>query len=195
MQVHKKQQGISDYAAQTIRHKARQIVGKAGFRKDDIKDIEQEMTLDLLSRMPKFNPNKAAQNTFVARVIERKISNLIRHRKREMRDFRSESFSLNDRIEDPESETVERACTIGQDEADIRIGRRRRAHEEEAHLRVDVSLVLSGLPSDLRELAELLKTQTITEAAQSLGIPRSTLYGSRDRLRCIFENAGLRGYL
>ena len=195
MDANQKWQGLSDYAAETIRHKARRLVGTAGFKKHDIKDIEQELTLDLLARLPKFDPDKATHKTFVARIIERKISTLIRYRTQERRDFRRESFSLNDHIKDPGGEAVERACTIGQDEAEIRIDRRHRSREEDAQLRVDVSLVLSGLPTDLRELAGLLKTQTITEAAQSLGIPRSTLYGSRDRLRRIFENAGLQDYL
>ena len=195
MDASQKRQGLSDSAAKTIRHKARQLVDTAGFKRHDLKDIEQELRLDLLQRLPKFNPNKATHETFVARLIERKISKLIRYRTQEKRDFRRESFSLNDRIDDPESESIERISTVGQDEADIRIGKRRRSREEEAQLRVDVSLVLSGLPNDLRELAELLKTHTITQAAESLGIPRSTLYGARDRLRCIFENAGLKKYL
>ena len=188
-------EGISDYAARTIRHKARQLVGKAGFKKHDIKDLEQEMTLDLLSRLPKFDPDKAAQSTFVARVIERKISKLIRHRRQEMRDHRRETCSLNEVVENGDGETTERACTIDQDEADMHAGRRSRTREDEAHLRLDVSLVLSGLPEDLREVAEHLMSETVTEAAKSLGMPRTTLYGAIGRLRRIFEDAGLREYL
>jgi len=195
MSANKKQTELSEYAAETIRHKARQLVGKAGFTWDDIEDIEQEMTTDLLSRLPKFDPDKAAHTTFVARVIERKISKLIRHRKQEMRDYRRESCSLNDLIEDADGDTIERAYTVDQDEADIRTGRRHRTREEEAQLRIDVSLVLSKLPDDLRPVAERLMTETFTEASESLGIPRATLYGARDRLRLIFENAGLRDYL
>ena len=88
-----------------------------------------------------------------------------------------------------------RRALIVEDEADIRAGRRRRSREEEAQLRLDVSLVLSGLPNDLRKVAERLMTETVTEAAKSLGIPRTTLYGAKERLRRIFENTGLRDYL
>ena len=195
MQANQKQQEISDYAAQLIRRKARQLVGKAGFTRDDVEDLEQEMTLDLLERLPKFDPDKAAHTTFVARVIERKISKLFRARKRERRDYRRESGSLNDPITDGEGESTERACTIGQDEVNIRAGRRNRTREEEARLHFDVSLVLSGLPEDLRAVAEQLMAGTITEAAKSLGMPRSTLYGAIGRLRPFFENADLRDCL
>lgn len=195
MQANRKQQEISDYAAVLIRCKARQLVGKAGFTWDDVEDLEQEMRLDLLERLPKFDPDKASRTTFVARVIEHKISKLCRHRKQQRRDYRRESGSLNDPIADGEGKTIEHAYTIGQDEVDIRMGHRRRSLEEEAHLRLDVSLVMSGLPESLREIAERLKTETITEAAKSLGIPRSTLYRSIGRLKVIFEDAGLRDYL
>jgi len=195
MQANQKQPEIGDYAAKLIRCKARQLVGKAGFTWDDVEDLEQEMTLDLLLRLPKFDPDKAAHTTFVARVTERKISKLLRDRKRERRDFRRIARSLNDPIEDGEGESTERAYTIDQDEVDIRMGHRHCSREEEAHLRLDVSLVVSGLPEDLREIAKRLQTETITEAAKSLGIPRSTLYGKIDRLKLLFENAGLRDWL
>ena len=195
MDANQKQNVISDYAVKLISRKARQLVGTAGFTKSDIEDLEQEMILDLLERLPKYDPDKAAQNTFVTRLVERKISKLIRDRKREIRNFCRESCSLNDLLEDPEGNTIERAYTIDQDRASIRIGRRNHTSEEEAQLRLDVSLVLSGLPDDLRPIAERLKTQTLTEAANSLGIPRTTLYGAKKRLRRIFEDAGLRHYL
>ncbi len=43
--------GIDKYAADLIRHKARQLVGKAGFTEDDRPDLEQELMIDLLGRM------------------------------------------------------------------------------------------------------------------------------------------------
>jgi RNA polymerase sigma-70 factor (ECF subfamily) len=174
MQANRKQQQISDYAAVLIRCKARQLVGKAGFTWDDVEDLEQEMRLDLLERLAKFDPDKAKRTTFVARVVERKISKLFRDRAREKRDYRRECGSLNDSIQDGEGETVERAYTMDQDAADICMGRRDRTREDEAMLSFDVALVLSALPQNLRLIAEELMEKTITEAAKSLGRPRST---------------------
>ncbi|NQT19507.1 MAG: RNA polymerase subunit sigma-24 [Planctomycetes bacterium] len=187
--------GISDYAARLIRHKARQLAGKAGFTRSDTEDIEQELAVDLLERLPKFDSAKATKNTFSACVIERKISNLIRHRTQQMRDRRRESFSLNDLIKDDNGAAVERGLTIDHEDAGFRRGTRRRTREEEEHLRLDVSLVISALPSDLGKLAELLKTHTITQAAEKLGVPRTTLYGAVERLRLLFEQACLGDYL
>ena len=191
-----KHASLDDYARETIRHKARQLIGRHGFTRDDYDDLQQEMTLDLLERLPKFDPDKAAHNTFVARVIERKISKIIRHRTQEMRDYRCEACSVNDDIEDGNGGTVERIQTISQDEQDLRTGKHARPESERIALQVDVSLVMSRLSPELRQLAEMLQTHSITEVARELGVPRSTLYGNGiARLRAVFEDKGMRQYL
>lgn len=195
MEASAKQHTLSDYALRTIHHKARQLVGRAGFTKDDVKDIEQEMAADLVERLQNFNPDKACQDTFVAKVVEHHFSKLIRRQNQEMRDYRRAKCSLNDLVHDAEGETTERVRTIAQDEADILAGKRNRTREDEAHLCLDVSSVIASLPDDLRKLSERLKTQSITEASRSLGIPRQTLYEARSRLKLIFGNAGLKRYL
>ena len=195
MDASKKQQGIDEYAARVIRHKARQLVGTAGFTKSDREDLEQEMTLDVLQRLPKFDASKATHKTFVARIIERKISKLLRHQASEIRDYRRESYSLDERIDDGDGSTVARGETIGREELDRRLGRRRRSGQEEWEFAQDVAATLARLPEHLRRLCELLKTGSISEAAREMGVPRTTLNDHVKKLREIFEDAGSRGYL
>ena len=180
MDTNKKPYGINDYAEALIHHRAQQLVGNAGYTEDDVEELEQEMRLDLLKRLPKFNPKRATYNTFVTRLIERKICNLIRHRTQKVRDYRCEECSLNDTVEtdDSKNKKVKRMETITQDEHDLRSGKYRRPAAERLDLRLDISLILSKLPPKLQELAELLKTMSITEAARELGISRTTLYSS-----------------
>ena len=189
-----KQNCLDEYARDTIRHKARQLIRRLGFTRDDHDDLEQEMTADLLERLPKFDPNKAAPTTFVRRVVERKISKLIRHRTQEKRDYRRETFSMNDPI--GKGGAVERAQTFSQDNHDRRMGRHSRPEDERINLRLDISFVASGLPPELKRLAELLQTHSIAEAARALGVPRSTLYDTGiARLRELFEDKDLHEYV
>ncbi|MCX7428988.1 MAG: hypothetical protein NTW96_25600 [Planctomycetia bacterium] len=51
------------------------------------------------------------------------------------------------------------------------------------------------LPDRLRDLAERLKSQTISKIARDIGVPRTTLNESVRRLRQRFENGGLKDYL
>ena len=121
MDTNQKHEQLTKYTMTLVHCKARQLVGKAGYTQDDIKDIEQDLIRDLLERLPKFDPAKATLNTFAVRVVEGKISKLLRDRQAEMRDHRREAFSMNEEIETEEG-PMERHETIGQDEIDLRTG-------------------------------------------------------------------------
>ena len=192
MQSNQKQQEVNEYAANVIRYKARQLVGKAGFTESDRDDLEQEMMLDVIARLPKFDPNKATQKTFVARIIERKISKLIRHRTSEMRDYRREAFSLNASIEDGDGGSVERGDLVSQENVDPTVAVNSRTGVDEMAFLHDLQSVLSGLPDHLRRLCKILKTGTVSDAAREMGIPRTTLNDHVRKLRSLFEEAGLK---
>jgi len=133
METNAKRCELTDYALELVHHKAWQLVGKAGYTQDDVDDIKQDLIVDLLERLPQFDPAKATYNTFVARLVERKISNLLRDRQAEMRDHRREVCSLNEEIDTGEDEPVQRLTTISQDDQDIRTGKYARPAEERAH--------------------------------------------------------------
>jgi RNA polymerase sigma-70 factor (ECF subfamily) len=195
MDASKKQQEVNEYAAKVIRHKARQLVGTAGYTESERDDLEQEMMLDLLMRLPKYDANKATQKTFVARIIERKISTLIRHHTCEMRDYRREACSLNERLEAENGATVELSETVAQEERDRMTGRRSRSAQEDWEFAQDMAATLARLPENLRRFCELLMTGNISDAAREMGVPRTTLNDHVKKLREIFEDAGLRDYL
>ena len=187
--------GIDAYAVQLIKYKARQLVGKAGFTWADRDDLEQELTLDLLRRLPKYNPERAQRNTFIARVVEHKIASLIDAQKAGIRDYRRCCCSLNDPFEEDDGYLVERLDRLDQEAYLLRTGAQARPAEERAALALDVATVLEQLPPELRQLCQRLQAETVSEIARDLGVPRGTLYDSIKKLRKIFEDAGLKDYL
>ena len=190
-----KQYDLDTYARTLISHKARQLSQQKGFVPDDRKDLEQEMSLDLLVRLPDFDPERACLSTFSARVVERKVATIIRHRKRKKRDYRCEVYSLDAPIAGVEGCST-RHDMISQGDCDLRVGRYGRPEIERLDLRIDISLVLAGLPPELRALAERLRERSITEVAREMGVSRSTLYETGiARLREIFLDKGLDEYL
>jgi len=141
---------LNDFALNMVNIKALQLVGKAGFTFDDVEDTKQDMILDLLERLTKYDPSKSNYKLFVTCVVDRKGRNLIRHRLMEMRDHRREACSLNDEIDVGEDAPVQRLATISQDDHDIRSGKYRRPAEEREHLRLDLETVLADLSPELR---------------------------------------------
>ncbi len=194
MDTHTQNEPLTPYLTALIECKARQLVSKAGYTQDDIKDIEQELIRDLLERLPKFDPAKASLNTFADRVVGRRICNLLRDRQAAMRDWRREAYSLDEEIEADEGSTV--LHEISQDEVDLRTGRYDRPEAARAHLQMDLEEVLAGLPPELRQVAGMLRTQSVAEVARELGIPRGTF---RDRylaqIREVFAAKRLDDYL
>ena len=179
-----KQSQLNEYARSVIRNKARQLIGKYGFTHDDREDLEQEMVLDLLVRLPRFDPEKACLNTFVSRIVDRKVSTMIRRQRAGKRDHRREAWSLDEPIGDGGG--ADRSEAVGEDDPE----------PDRLDLRLDLQVAVEDLSPELRRLVELLLTHTKVDAAAELGVPRSTLYGNGiARLRKAFEDRGLREYL
>jgi len=64
--------------------------------------------------------------------------------------------------------------TVSQDEIDLRTGRYNRTAAERAHLQMDMDAVVAGLPPELRQVADMLRSHSVAEVARKLGIPRRT---------------------
>lgn len=185
---------IDRFTRGIIRRKTSQIIGRAGFTHQDRDDLQQELVLRVLQSLPSFDPDQAHRNVFVTTVIERYVRNVLRNKRAGKRDHRRIS-SLNVMIDGTDDGPIELAQTISQRELDARRNRNPRSDEELAHLAQDMTEVIATLPTELRDLAERLKTQNVSEIARDMGIPRTTLHESVRRLRRRFERAGLKGYL
>ena len=191
-----KRHDLNSYARNVIRHSARKLIGRYGFIADDYEDLMQELSLDLLIRLPNFDPSKATQNTFIAQTVTRAVSKLVRHRHRQKRDYRREAWSLDEALPNGEGDAVPRGETVSKDDFDLRSGKHGRPNEERLDLRLDISLGLSGLDPDLQHLADRLRTTSVADVARELGIPRSSLYDQGiARIRRAFEGRGLTVYL
>jgi DNA-directed RNA polymerase specialized sigma24 family protein len=57
--------------------------------------------------------------------------------------------------------------------------------------KLDVESVIEGLPENLRQLAQHLRSKTPWEIAKETGIPRTNLYRAIEKLRKRFREAGL----
>ena len=66
------------------------------------------MVLDLLRRLPKFNPERAQRKTFIARVVNHKVATIIEARKAGMRDYHLNQtyLDLNDGIVQLDDESM-----------------------------------------------------------------------------------------
>jgi RNA polymerase sigma-70 factor (ECF subfamily) len=182
--------GLDRFAAWLIHKKAKGLVGEHGFRKSDLDDIKQELTLDLLQRLRSFDPRRAQYHTFVAMVVEHGVATLLEHRTAAMRDYRREQCSLNEPVRDDEGKTVERSETVSVED-DTSAPPSGAAGD----LKVDLRAFLDSLPPALRSLALARQRKSVAEIARERGVPRTSLYTDLRRLKAACERAGLGQYL
>jgi len=187
--------GIEEYAVQIIKHKARQLIGSSGFTESDRDDLEQEMMLDLLRRLPKYDSEKAQLNTFIARIVEHKVSIILEERSAGKRDWRLCTASMNDKFDLGEGGSIERLEVYDMDEYLRQSGRLSRTTSERLLLSIDLRCAIHSLPPELRDLCERLQKDSVTKISRDTGIPRGTLYDRIKELRNLFEDKGLRDYL
>jgi RNA polymerase sigma-70 factor (ECF subfamily) len=109
------------YVQDLVHHKARQLARRDEFQKDAIEDLEQELLLDLLERLPDYDPERATLDTFAADCVGHKVSDMIRERKTEMRDSQREGCSLDTRVRDEDGVSVNRGETMSREEDDKRL--------------------------------------------------------------------------
>lgn len=147
---------IDPVVAGIIRAKANRMVGRAGLRPQDRADLEQELALRLLERRHRFDAARGPWPAFARRVVENAGTNALRFRARAKRAS-GPTEPLTEGVPAPDdAEARARAADLGR--------------------------ALNALPAELRAVAELLTTHTVTAAARALGVSRSTVYA---RLRAI----------
>jgi RNA polymerase sigma-70 factor (ECF subfamily) len=187
-------EGIDVYAADLIRNKVRLLIGKAGLTESDRPDLEQELMIDLLDRMKRYNPAKAKKTTFMARIVERRIASLLEMRHAQRRDCRRCTTSLNEPTPGSCDESIERGDLMTGD-CFLSPSEREPTERRTGDMRIDMETVIESLPEQLRDLCERMKTSNMQEISRETGICRGTLYYRLGLLREAFQAAGLKEYL
>ena len=165
-------------AEKIIRRQARMLIGLFGFTEHDVPDIQQELFLELYKRKENFNPEKGKESTYIARVVESKVLDLIKQRQAECRDWRKCRDSLNQTVTLPDIGVIEKIETLESEQ------------NSDPLLILDVTLILERLPLDLQEFCQVLKYYDKNEVLEDYSASRSTFFSKLQALKDIFIQAG-----
>ena len=182
------------FLARLIRKKAGQLIGQAGFRPGDEKDIEHDINLKVARHLSAYRGDQGHLLAFLTAIVERKVASMLRDGRAQKRDARG-TVSLSVQVELADEGTVELAATVTRRELDARIGRKSRDDEATSNLKQDVDAITRTLTPDERKVCEGLKYGSITQVSHELGIPRSTIYDMIGCWRAAFQSEGLQEYL
>jgi RNA polymerase sigma-70 factor, ECF subfamily len=170
----------------TAHHEASKLVK---VNSPDFDVIKQDLLIEILEQLPKFNPSRASLKTFIGHVVHYKVCKIRAHRN-DCHRVASLDSKLSGRDDG-------RSITLGEtlsDDADRRRGRNP-TPDELSGLGLDLEGTIASLKPEHRDLCERLKTDTVTEIARELKASRGTLYEAIKQIRAAFERDGLSAYL
>jgi RNA polymerase sigma-70 factor (ECF subfamily) len=174
---------------------AARLAGTYGFNRADRDDIRQDILLDCIVRLQKFDPAKSGRRTYLHRIVRHRVATLLDGQRAACRDYRLCRQSLDGPSRTTATESVPLGEILSRDDYESGIGRDALSSHERSELRIDVGRVVSLLPADLASVAVLLRSVSAVEAGRRLGVSRSTLHRRIADIRGFFQRSGLNLYL
>jgi len=182
------------YATRFIRKIAARMVGQTGLLEADIPDLEQGLWLELLSRIPRYNPDRGGPRAFITLVVRNKRASILKARLAAKRGGGCPCLSLNKEIEGDDGETAEMQEGISEDDYLRRTRGAVRSAEDRRDLALDLRRLIESLQPRDRVVCLLLIDRDVRNVARVVGMPRSTLRDLVKRLQRTAEEWGLQEY-
>jgi len=184
----------TDYARTLIRIKARQLCRRPSFQDTEQADVEQDLTLFLLSQAEHFDPARGSLNTFIARVVDSAVAMMVRERKREKR-VPAEGInveSLADIVEQPDGPPAPLAALVSGADLQRRVGTVPLTDAELYELIEGVGCAIASPPPELQQLCRSLMQRNRSTTERELGLSRRNSDAALELLRQHFTRAGLK---
>ncbi len=169
---------------------ARRLYRRLGLQPADLDDLRQDLLLDLLRRLPAFDPSRGSIGAFTNVVLRNRSARIARERYRQLQLQGGPMFSLDAPIGDGDhtlgdalSEADGLTAWHGQD-GDT---------EDRLLLRHDVANVIDALSADDGMLCASLATSPPAELVNGSGLSRSSLYRRIAVLRTELAMRGIAG--
>ena len=181
--------------SQLLHRKAQKIVRHAGFHRSELKDVEQELVLEVLVKIQGFDPKIGCEQVFISQILDSKGISMVRARIAAKRDYRRNAGSLNASVRNADRETEELSQIFPSSVSRNHTSQSRRSDQELLELQMDVEETLSQATDQLRQVAEFLKVKSEFAASRELGLGRRQTAQCVSQLRQRFESGNLQVYL
>jgi RNA polymerase sigma-70 factor (ECF subfamily) len=179
---------------QIIQHEAdiaaRRLIRKLRLPHDDLADLRQELLVDLIARLPAFDPKRGSLGAFAGIVMANRAARLAHKVKRERRLYGAVPTSLDETL--PEGDGATRGDLVSEEDGLSAYFGQPADGFAEVERRLDVERGLGALdPIDAR-LSARLSQISVDELAERGHAARSSLYRRVKNIRLALLAAGLK---
>ena len=182
---------LSPFVMSLIWKKTKQLYATYRFSVDDLNDLKQDITLEVLrrlTRITKANAEWVPNKKFLERMLNNVAARLVEYRTAPIRDYRRETRLQDCQILDEDNQWIPPIDIL----ADVG----RENSEEAIDLRFELKAAISTLPERLVTIClRLMAGHTAQNIADELNLNRSSIYDARSVIRKHFAEAGLEKYL
>lgn len=181
------------YAKRSIEIAARKLIGKCGITRADLEDIESEMMLDVLQRLPKHDNQRWSVKTFIPHVVKNKSHHILRQRCSDKAQIWRQTISMDAPCQPSEGNGEPQTLhDIVSDKSTIGSGVY--GHVDMCH---DLEVIVGQLNAIQKQCCRaIMNGQPISKIAKDHSMPRSTFYEQVIApIRQAFSKAGLEEYL
>ncbi len=185
---------LSDKLRSTIAAVAGRIAARGGMSPSDKPDVEQSLTMAVLSARRIFDPGRGSWEALARMTVQSCSKNLLRDWFAQKRKPHGVvSLQITVKLGDDEG-VAELSQLITRQDAERRLGTRTADDQLAGERAIDVDEFVAKLPHELRELARALERKSVSELSRHTGVPRGTIYERVARLKRAAEDAGLGKY-
>jgi hypothetical protein len=178
-------QTILDEAAAAARRLSRQM----RIPHDDVADIRPELLVDLIARLPAFDPKRGTMGAFAGMVMANRATRLAHKAHQHRRMFGVSPFSLDERL--PESAGLTRGDVVPESDGYEAVLGQRTDRFAESDRRLHLETALTILSDEDKQLCACLSQTTIDELTARGRGARTSLYRRVGRIRLELMAAGV----
>ncbi|MCO6438162.1 MAG: hypothetical protein J5J06_13795 [Phycisphaerae bacterium] len=161
----------------------------------DVEDFQHDLIEDVLRRLPKYNADRAGVRTFICRIIDNKVADLLKARDAKRRGNGHVHESLDDWVHDETGAWSRRKTTIDASRLRAHRGAAPRSNLDRRDLEMDVAATVAVLPAETHGLCAMLSARSPTDVSRMTRPSRTTIYREIAALRPVFAEANLHLYV
>lgn len=182
------------FTRKVIHRRVIQLLRLAEFASDSEDDLTQEFLIRLTDAMKVHCESVGHRNPYIVSVVDRHSATLLEHRRALVR-YSADGVSLSQNVSEAEIGPVSFVDTLSQRDQERRLQIREITSRDRVDLTSDMPAVIKKLSAADQQLLQLLRDQNVTDAAKTLGVPRSTLVSRVENIAAILKAEGIHEYL
>jgi hypothetical protein len=169
---------------------------KAGlYPSQDLRDVEQELTVYVLERMDRFDPQRGSISTFLKHALKSGIAAIARKSQAACRSLPADKAwePLDSMVSSPGGPPTQLIQTLTHDDVERRTGVRSKTSSELFELEEDIDSMIDSMPDSQQSICRGLMADGVTKTQKKSGLTRLQFQDAISDVAATMKKGGYTG--